>query len=99
MKLTRFCRSIICIIGGGIAAGLTIGLMSLDNGIIALHSHFVTTTPIASPVYRRSLIICVVELELLIESGDPKEAGYAKKLAPIRKRVCKKISVKRNDRF
>eukprot|EP00026_Physarum_polycephalum_P007462 Phypoly_transcript_07522.p1 GENE.Phypoly_transcript_07522~~Phypoly_transcript_07522.p1 ORF type:complete len:526 (+),score=71.48 Phypoly_transcript_07522:47-1624(+) len=50
--------SIVCILGGGLAAGLTIGLMSLDN----------------------------VELELLIESGEPKEAEYARKLAPIRKR-------------
>lgn len=25
-------RSIVCILGGGLAAGLTIGLMSLDNG-------------------------------------------------------------------
>jgi hypothetical protein len=33
VKLTCFCRSIICILGGGLAAGLTIGLMSLDNGM------------------------------------------------------------------
>jgi len=46
-----------------LAAGLTIGLMSLDN----------------------------VGLELLIESGNPKEAGYARKLAPIRKRVRNNI--------
>lgn len=50
--------SIICILGGGLAAGLTIGIMSLDP----------------------------VGLELLIESGDPKEAGYAKVIAPIRKK-------------
>lgn len=50
--------SIICILGGGLAAGLTIGIMSLDP----------------------------VGLELLIESGDPKEAKYAKQIAPIRKK-------------
>lgn len=27
------CRSIICIFGGGLAAGLTIGIMSLDVGM------------------------------------------------------------------
>lgn len=34
------------------------------------------------------LITYLVGLELLMESGDPKEASYARKLAPIRKKVC-----------
>lgn len=89
------CRSIICIFGGGLAAGLTIGIMSLDVGMSFVivqnttyeisHKDNIYTVP--QYIYYLLIPAKSVGLELLIESGDPKESSYARKLAPIRKKV------------
>ena len=60
----------------------TLTLFSHHN---TLHPH----APLANHLCVHQTDRLSVELELLIESGNPKEASYARKLAPIRKRVCK----------